>query len=110
MVGTPQDRIPTQHLPWKSPPDFILSVSSPLLKVIKLSCMLYHMVSTTHKLYCYAILQNRYMMGFGAFTFVLCISYIIAWSMMSSEQRKTTYTAMDDQDNLVSRKKKSRWE
>ncbi len=35
---------PPNSLPRITPPDFVLSVPNPLLKVIKLSCVLYYMV------------------------------------------------------------------
>lgn len=47
------------------------------------------------------------MMGFGAFAFTLCVVYIAVWS--ATGDARTTYVAMDDEDQLVARKKVSRW-
>lgn len=54
--------------------------------------------------------QNRYMMGFGAFAFTLCVIYMVVWSFTTREARKNTYAALDDEDRIVSRKRKSRWD
>ncbi len=43
---TPSDKIPTQLPLCNSSPEFVLSGPNPLLKVIKLSCIRYHMVES----------------------------------------------------------------
>ncbi len=53
-------------------------------------------------------LQNRYMIGLGLFALVLCLTYLVAWSITGKS--KNTYVALDDRDQLVSKKKASRWE
>ena len=53
-------------------------------------------------------LQNKYMMWFGAITFTSCVSYIIY--MRSQWKHEKVYTAIDDNDELVLRKKRSGWD
>ena len=50
------------------------------------------------------------MITFGIIAFSTCIGYI--WYMRSVAELDgvKTYTALDDQDQLVLRKKRSRWE
>ena len=52
---------------------------------------------------------NKYMMSFGAAAFAGCASYLIYMSVMG-ERRKDTYTALNDQDEFVVTKRKSKWE
>ena len=52
--------------------------------------------------------QNKYMMWFGAITFASCISYIFYMKYQYKDQR--VYTAMDDNNELVLRKKRSGWD
>ena len=52
--------------------------------------------------------QNKYMMTFGACTFGLCIGYIIY--MRQTHKSQKVYTVIDENDELVLTKKKSRWD
>jgi hypothetical protein len=52
--------------------------------------------------------KNRYMMIFGACAISLCVSYIAYWRATADNQGQT-YTALDDHDQLVTRKKQSKW-
>ena len=54
--------------------------------------------------------QNPYMISFGIVAFSTCVAYI--WYMRSeaAEDGVKTYTALADNDELVLRKKRSRWE
>ena len=54
------------------------------------------------------IFQNKYMMWFGAITFTSCVSYI--FYMKYQHKNEKVYTAMDDNDQLVLRKKRSGWD
>merc|ERR1712213_219243 len=51
---------------------------------------------------------NKYMMWFGAITFTSCVSYIFYMKYQHKNER--VYTAMDDNDQLVLRKKRSGWD
>ena len=54
------------------------------------------------------IFQNKFMMWFGAITFTSCISYIVY--MKYQHKHEKVYTALDDNDQLVLRKKRSGWD
>lgn len=49
------------------------------------------------------------MIGFGIFAFTLSIIYLVSWRTMAKSAGET-YTAMNDDDSLVVKKKKSKWE
>ena len=51
---------------------------------------------------------NRFMIVFGLVTFTSCIIYI-GVMVYNGEKQKKVYIAMDDNDELVAREKKSRW-
>jgi len=53
---------------------------------------------------------NRYMITFGILAFSTCVLYIYNMRRSAAEDLANTYTALDDQDQLVLRKKRSRWE
>ena len=58
----------------------------------------------------YNFVQNRYMIAFGIVAFSSCVSYLYYMRKSAAEDGAKTYTALDDQDQLVLRKKRSRWE
>ena len=51
---------------------------------------------------------NKYVMGFGLIAITGCVGYL-AW-MKSNWQKQNLYTAVDENDELVMRKKRSKWE
>ena len=50
------------------------------------------------------------MITFGILAFSTCVLYIYNMRRSAAEDLANTYTALDDQDQLVLRKKRSRWE
>ena len=50
------------------------------------------------------------MITFGILAFSSCVLYLYNMRMSASEDGAKTYTALDDQDQLVLRKKRSRWD
>ena len=50
------------------------------------------------------------MITFGILAFSTCVLYIYNMRRSAAEDFANTYTALDDQDQLVLRKKRSRWE
>ena len=61
-------------------------------------------------LFIFYFVQNRYMITFGILAFSTCVLYIYNMRRSAAEDFANTYTALDDQDQLVLRKKRSRWE
>jgi len=51
---------------------------------------------------------NKYMMTFGICAFSFCVGYMIY--MKESWRREKVYTVINDKDELVMSKKKSRWD
>ena len=58
----------------------------------------------------YNFVQNRYMITFGILAFSSCALYLYNMRMSAAQDGAKTYTALDDEDQLVLRKKRSRWE
>jgi hypothetical protein len=52
--------------------------------------------------------QNKYMMIFGVASFTFCVGYMIY--MQESWRKQKVYTVINDDDELVLTKKKSRWD
>jgi hypothetical protein len=56
--------------------------------------------------------QNRYMITFGLLAISCCLAFI--YNMKLEAEKKLTYgetyMAMDDEDQLVSRQKRSKWD
>ena len=50
------------------------------------------------------------MITFGILAFSSCVLYLYNMRMSANEDGGKTYTALDDQDQLVLRKKRSRWD
>jgi len=50
---------------------------------------------------------NKYMMAFGVIAFSGCIGYL-SW-MKATHKKNNLYTALDENEDLVLREKKSRW-
>ena len=53
-------------------------------------------------------LQNKFIMTVGVLTFSGCVLYIAY--MKHQMRNEKTYTALNDNDELVLRKKQSRWD
>ena len=51
---------------------------------------------------------NKFMIVFGCLAFGSCLTYI-GLMMYNDEKGKKVYIALDDNDELVAREKKSRW-
>ena len=51
---------------------------------------------------------NKYMMTFGICAFSFCVGYMIY--MKESWRKEKVYTVINDKDELVMTKKKSRWD
>jgi len=51
---------------------------------------------------------NKYMMTFGICAFTFCIGYMVY--MKENMRKERAYTVLNDNDELVLTKKKSRWE
>ena len=52
--------------------------------------------------------QNKYMMTFGVCAFSFCVGYMLY--MKETWQKEKVYTVINDNDELVMTKKKSRWD
>ena len=50
------------------------------------------------------------MITFGILAFSSCVLYLYNMKTSANEDGAKTYTALDDQDQLVLRKKRSRWD
>ena len=54
------------------------------------------------------LFQNKYMMAFGATAFTLCLGYMVY--MRETWKKEKVYTVINENDELVLAKKKSRWD
>ena len=52
--------------------------------------------------------QNKYMIFFGSVAFASCIGYIMYMRQTALKDKK--YVVLDEQDRLVMKEKKSRWD
>ena len=59
-------------------------------------------------LYLNIFFQNKYMMTFGACSFIFCIGYL--FYMKETWKKEKVVTVINENDELVLAKKKSRWD
>ena len=67
--------------------------------------LLYYTSTTDYK---FSSFQNKFMIIFGCISFTSCVGYIMY--MRHSIATNKTYVVLDEEDQLVMKQKKSRWD
>ena len=72
------------------------------------NCSILYVEITNFIYLTYLTFQNKYMIFFGSVAFASCVGYIMYMRHTALKEKK--YVVLNQQDQLVMKEKKSRWE